>query len=269
LLAEIESLTDSCGVNGAVVAFAGPFAHTIGVLAGRLGDHTRAKSMLEQSIETSQRLGATVWVRHGEAALRAIEESEEPDSLTRKGDSEVATLTQTGRIWAVSWRNEHGSLAHAKGLTDIAALIRHRGQGLSALELAGAPAVLDGANDTVIDVDALNAYRERLDELAEEADRANDDADIGWIESLELEREQLLAEIRSATGLGGRLRTSASNPAERARKAVSARIRDAIRRIEKVAPLLSAHLDRSIRTGLSCSYTPPGDEPAIRWEIGG
>ena len=56
-------LVDSCGVNGAVVAFAGPFAHTAGILAAALGDHETAHRMLEESIDTSRRLGATVWVR--------------------------------------------------------------------------------------------------------------------------------------------------------------------------------------------------------------
>ena len=43
---------------------------------------------------------------------------------------------------------------------------------------------------------------------------------------------------------------------ERARKAVTARIRDAIRRIEAVHPELGAHLDRSVITGTSCRYDP-------------
>ena len=42
------------------------------------------------------------------------------------------------------------------------------------------------------------------DRLSAEIDRAQTDADIGRVESLETEREQLLAEIRRATGLGGR-----------------------------------------------------------------
>ena len=72
LLDDISPLTDSCGVNGAVVAFAGPFAHAAGILAAELGDRDLAVTMLNRSIETSRRLGAAVWVRQGESALGAV-----------------------------------------------------------------------------------------------------------------------------------------------------------------------------------------------------
>jgi len=78
--------------------------------------------------------------------------------------------------------------------------------------------------------------------------------------------EEILAEIRRAAGLGGQPRAAANDPAERARKSVSARIRDAIHRVESLAPDLAAHLDRSIRTGLRCSYDP-APEDAVDWLI--
>jgi hypothetical protein len=37
---------------------------------------------------------------------------------------------------------------------------------------------------------------------------------------------------------------------------VTARIRDAIRRIRHALPELGTHLDRSIRTGTTCRYDP-------------
>ena len=57
------------------------------------------------------------------------------------------------------------------------------------------------------------------------------------------------------SGLGGRERRSGS-AAERARVAVTRRIRDAIKRISAEAPELGKHLDRSVRTGRFCSYQP-------------
>jgi hypothetical protein len=68
------------------------------------------------------------------------------------------------------------------------------------------------------------------------------------------EREQLLTELRHATRPGGATRTLGSAAAERARKAVTARIRDAIRRIGAELPELGRHLDRSVRTGHLCRY---------------
>jgi hypothetical protein len=39
-------------------------------------------------------------------------------------------------------------------------------------------------------------------------------------------------------------------------QAVTARIRDAIRRIGDAHPDFGAHLDRAVRTGTTCSYSP-------------
>jgi hypothetical protein len=68
------------------------------------------------------------------------------------------------------------------------------------------------------------------------------------------ERERLLDEVRRATRPGGAARPLSAGNAERARKAVTARIRDAIRRIETVLPELGRHLDRAVRTGHLCRY---------------
>jgi hypothetical protein len=259
---DIAGLTDECGVNGAFVAFAGPFAHTSGILAGALGDRERADAMLRKSVEISDRLGAVVWARLGRAELAARHESPPPTASARP-----ASLARDGKIWAISWGDERGNVTHVKGLTDIATLLRHRGEEVSALQLAGAASVVSAGRDDLTDLDALEAYRRRLDDLRAERDDAEADADIARVELLDGEREQLLAEIRRTTGLGGRIRTNSNDPAERARKAVSARLRDAVRRIEAVAPDLAAHLDRSIHTGLRCGYFPTGDDALIDWEI--
>ena len=262
---DIAHLTESCGVNGAVVAFAGPFAHTAGILAGALGDPERADAMLERSIEVAQQLGASVWVRLGEAeraALSARHHQQQSAAAPRP-----ASLIRDGKIWSISAGDEHGNVTHVKGLADIATLLRHRGQEVSALQLTGAATAVSAGSDELTDVAALRAYRSRLDELRVERDEAESDADMGWVERLDEEREQLLAEIRRVTGLGGRIRTNSNDPAERARKAVTARIRDAIRRIDTVAPVLASHLDRSIHTGLRCAYLPTGDDANVNWEI--
>ena len=50
---------------------------------------------------------------------------------------------------------------------------------------------------------------------------------------------------------------------ERARKAVTARIKDALARIATVHPALADHLTESISTGSLCAYRPA--EPT-RWQ---
>ena len=157
-------------------------------------------------------------------------------------------------------------MPHAKGLADIATLVRHPGREVPALELAGGGSG-SAQRDDLTDLPALRAYRRRLAELQDELDGAQVNGDLARMERLTDEREQLLAEVRRTTGFGGRVRGAANDPAERARKAVSGRIRDAIRRMDAAAPDLAAHLDRSIQTGLRCSYMPTGDDTRIRWSI--
>ncbi len=268
LLAAVADITDSCGVNGAVVAFAGPFAHTAGILASALGDQETARSMLRQSIETSRRLGANVWLRHGQAALQAIDgRSATATSADADREPERASLVRHGGAWTISWRHESGTLPHLKGLADIATLVGRRDKEVSALELAGGPAVSGVGTDAMTDLQSLDAYRRRLADLDADIDDANRDADIGRSEHLDMERQQLLAELRRVTGLGGRIRSNSNDPAERARKAVSGRIRDAIGRLADLTPDLAAHLDRSIKTGLRCSYAPSSEDTRIDWDV--
>jgi hypothetical protein len=269
LLADIEEIADACGVNGAVVAFAGPFAHSVGILASALGDQETARSMLLQSIETSRRLGAAVWERHGQAALRAI--GGRSPASTRNGaddtESELASLVRRGGVWTISWQDESGTLPNLKGLADIAVLVRRRGHDVPALELVSGRAVPGVGADAMTDRQSLDAYRRRLDDLDAEIDAADRDANLGRSELLVTERRQLLAELRRVTGLGGRIRSNSNDPAERARKAVSGRIRDAIGRLTEITPNLAAHLDRSIRTGLRCSYSPSSHDMQMQWKI--
>jgi hypothetical protein len=67
---------------------------------------------------------------------------------------------------------------------------------------------------------------------------------------------------RTATGLGGRPRRLGDD-GERARKAVTARIRDTLRRLEDRHPALAQHLSDALATGAGCRYDPP--EP-VTWE---
>ena len=76
------------------------------------------------------------------------------------------------------------------------------------------------------------------------------------------EREAILAELSAATGLAGRSRRLGDDT-ERARKAVTGRIRDALRRLEDRHPALAHHLTASVTTGMSCRYLPA--EP-VEWE---
>ncbi len=158
----------------------------------------------------------------------------------------------------------------AKGLVDIAALLRAAGRPVHAAELVAASGAGDSGRaqlrmgaDQVLDERARQEYRRRLDDLDEEIEEAERWADPERAARAREEREALLAELAAAAGLGGRVRRL-GDQSERARKAVTARVRDVIGRLDAVHPALAAHLRDSIGTGTSCVYAPASP---VDWEL--
>jgi hypothetical protein len=121
------------------------------------------------------------------------------------------------------------------------------------------------AAGTVVDRTALAAYRRRLADLEVEAEAADRDHDPGRAERVAAEKEALLTESRRTTTTGGQPRSFGNHPAERARKAVAARIRAAITTIDAVLPELAEHLNRTVVTGVQCRYR---GEDRVTWDLG-
>ena len=117
--------------------------------------------------------------------------------------------------------------------------------------------------DPVLDERARREFRARVGALDEEIAEAEGDHDEARATRARAERDAVLAQLSVATGAGGRWR-GLGDPRERARKAVAARIQDALRRVEAVHPPLAAHLHASVRTGSTCEYRP--DRPVV-WHL--
>ncbi|MGH3930792.1 MAG: hypothetical protein ACRDTF_12525 [Pseudonocardiaceae bacterium] len=96
-----------------------------------------------------------------------------------------------------------------------------------------------GNSGDMVDRRALDSYRRRLADLDEEIDEAARRHDDARDTLLAAERHALLDELGRTTNVGRRPRQFANHPAERARKAVAARVRDAIRKLEPVQPELA------------------------------
>ena len=118
---------------------------------------------------------------------------------------------------------------------------------------------------TVLDEQAKQEYRDRLEQLAGELQEARDWRDPERVARLEEEIDVVTQELAQAVGLGGRDRTF-SSPAERARISVTKAIRTAIKLIGNQCPALATHLEESIQTGRFCSYATPGAAPP-RWSL--
>ncbi len=242
LLEYVRPLAGSCAVNGAMVAFAGSHAQTAGLLAAALGEVEAAGALLGRAEETYRRLGAAGWLAE----------------LTGVRPAAVAEMRRDGAVWRLSFAGRTVTVPHSKGLADIARLLTAPGTDVHVLELAGS-ADRSGPAGEVVDRAALAAYRRRLVEL---------DAELSGAEPprrarVEAERQALVAELGRVTGSRRQPRRFANHPAERARKAVSGRIRDAVRKLRPVLPELATHLDRTLVTGTYCRYRPDG----TRWTI--
>ncbi len=129
-----------------------------------------------------------------------------------------------------------------------------------------ADSAIRGRHSTVpvLDPRARAEFRRRITDRDEDLTEAQAHHDLGRVERLESEREALLDELRRAAGHAGKDRGLGPSTVERARKAVTARLRDTIGRIEAVLPELGSHLDRSIITGTYCRYQPT--EP-LTWDL--
>ncbi len=231
----------------------GPVERFLGLLAGVLGRPERDAHF---------------------AAARTLTEATGAGLLLRLVDTErgvrpaVSRTTSTGVFrrdgegWIIALDGVEVHLRASKGLHDLATLVAHPREEVAAVRLAGrAEPVTRG--DAVLDDQARAAYKKRLADIDAEIADAEDRADLGRLEKARVEREFLIAELTHATGIGGRSRRMGDD-IERARTAVTARVRDAIRRIERASPVLGEHFRRSVRTGTFCSYDPAAE---VRWQL--
>lgn len=175
--------------------------------------------------------------------------------------AESAFLRQ-GAGWLLSYDNQTVMLPDMKGLRDILTLIENAGAATHCFDLSGHVRNED-RDDPVLDARARDDYKSRIRELQEELAEAREHNDLGRIERSQDELDSLLEVLSNALGLGGRSRRLGSM-AERARTAVTWRIRYAIRKIEAVHAPLGRHLRKGIRTGLFCTYEP---EIPVKWRL--
>jgi hypothetical protein len=232
-------------------------AHSQRTLADALQGTPEAIEPAASADATFRALGLDHFV-HGEAVAVAV---------ATAGESDDAALIRDGDVWHVSFGGTTTIVKHVKGMADLALLLPRPGVEVHVTELESLPVELAAAarssgHDETLDRQAVAAYRARLEELDDDLADAEAANDIVRAERARTERDFLLEELSSSLGLGSRPRASGPDPVERLRKAVTARLRDAIRRIDAVHPALARHLSNSVRTGTFCSYRP---EQPIVW----
>ena len=269
LYEQLLPMADEFAVVGAAVFTTGPVVLQLGLLAAALGRWDDAAAHLDDAARRCDRLGAQLLAARARAERARVLASRD-DPVTQEDDRASGNLfRRDGDVWTVAFNGRTVPLCDAKGLRDLAVLLAAPGREVAATELVAgvhgrtAMAIAALGADPVLDDQARAAYRARLADLDDELAEADAHHDIERSARLAAERDALIDELTRATGLGGR-RRRLGDATERARSTVTARIRDAIGRIEKAHPELGRHLRASVVTGAQCAYRPA---ETVRWSV--
>jgi hypothetical protein len=209
-----------------------------------------------------RRLSTSVAVNRARAALADGGHDDAVEPAPSATTPAEGRFERQGDLWSVEWAGRQVQSKGSKGMADLARLLAAPGREIHCLELAGA-ATEQGSTGEVIDVTAQRAYEQRIRDLQEEIDEAEAANDHGRSDRAQVEFDAVVEHLASALGLGGRARTGGST-AERARSAVTHRVRSTVRRLGEEHPDLGRHLTASITTGTYCAYRP---EHAVRWSV--
>ncbi|MFC0551603.1 AAA family ATPase [Planotetraspora thailandica] len=274
-------------VWGGANTITGPVDDYLGRLAARLGRTAEAVAHFGHAVELEERIGALPWLAHTlvarAEALAGGDRRQADDDLARaRSIAErlgltrlLSSLTPPAGEWRLTrdgdgWRLDAGPetvrLRDGRGVHYLRTLLTAPGQEVAALDLvAGGAGLVASQGEPVLDGAARAAYRRRLRQLDEQLDGADRAGDAGRAAALQAERTALLAELRRATGLGGRPRTQDAE-AERARVNATRALWAIVERVESAAPGAGAHLRASLRSGRFFRYQPAPGGPD-RWSL--
>ncbi|GAA4451696.1 ATP-binding protein [Phytohabitans houttuyneae] len=269
----------------------GPVDLWLGALDAAEGRWDDAVRRLTAAAESADRLGARAWAIEARArlasAIHARGDVPEATALRREVEAAAAEIGMRmagavtpapradsefrldGAVWVLGFGGQQVHMPDAKGLRDLHLLLGVPGRDVPAVELLSPEggAVVVAAHrmggDPVLDEEAKSRYKQRLVWLDDEIDRAAAGGSPSRVDALDRERKALIDELRAAAGLGGRTRRL-GDEAERARKTVTARIRDTLRRLDESHPELAAHLRATVSTGATCRYDP---SPGVTWRL--
>ncbi|HLF99599.1 MAG TPA: AAA family ATPase [Acidimicrobiia bacterium] len=250
---------DVFAVDGIGAAPMGQVSWTLATIAAALGRHDDARRFREQADDAHRRRGMALFLDE------ALPESRPPSAEN--------AFRREGAQWALTYAGRSVHVRDLKGLHDLATLIAAPDREVAAVDLAGARGGSDpseglhapGDAGELLDARARREYQQRLRELQEEIDEAASGNDLERESRAQAEFDAIVEQLTGAVGFGGRARR-AGDPTEKARTAVTWRIKNAIERIAEVHPVLGRHLQKSVRTGSLCSYAP--EQPTV-WSVSG
>lgn len=208
-----------------------------------------------------------------------------PHSFTRLASSrcDEPLFLRQGDYWIIRYQGRITFLKSTRGLQCLCFLLRHPGREFHVREFVGPVIGKDFGTDEsgfaagddrgprfsdagpILDSQAKAEYRRRLGDLRMELEEARQFNQPDRAARARAELDLLAEQLALAVGLGGRDRKLGSE-AERARSAVTKRIKGAIEKIGRSLPLLGGHLTARVKTGYFCSYNPRPDRP-VAWNF--
>lgn len=181
-----------------------------------------------------------------------------PPDVSERGTFQ---LDRDNDRWNVTYANRTARIKAMKGCRDVALLLSSPGERFHSMEIAGR--VIEGDGGVMMDARARADCQRRMRELHEEIDVAEQMNDTARERAARAELDDLTEQLVSALGLRGRSR-KLDSPTEKARTAVTWRIRSAIKKIAQEHPELGRHLAAAVRTGAFCVYAP--ERPTV-WTV--
>lgn len=280
-------LRDPAGVALAVgtavaASFTGlPLAAAIGVGAAVLATKTATAGWLDHraghqgaAVPVAERVGAPP---------AAVPEASQAHPAPAPQAAQPNVFRPEGEYWTIGYHGSTFRLKDAKGLRHLHRMLAAPGREFHVADLAVAPGETRGNGPGVrlgdaegmhvasldagalLDPEAKAAYRQRLEDLREEADEARSWGDGERASRAEEEIEALAHELARAVGLHGNDRKAAS-ATERARVNVTRAVKAALDRIAEHDRSLGHHLSSTVRTGTFCCYAPGPDDPPT-WQL--
>jgi AAA ATPase domain len=234
---------------------------------GAAGDGERARELFESARAHAKELGMAGLDELVDRRLSALPGARPPTAPGRAAAADTAaappfSFTLEGEFWSVAHGETSFRLRDSVGLRYLVKLFAEPGREIHVLDLvserageAPGEAVDLGDAGELLDDEAKERYRDRLDDLRDAVAEAESFGDAARAERGRQEIEALAGELERAVGLGGRSRR-AGGAAERARTAVRRRIKNALDRIGAHAPALAEYLGRTVRTGTFCVFRP-------------
>jgi len=179
--------------------------------------------------------------------------SNQSENLHRRVIDLESVFGKESTGWKLSFENSVVQLPEVKGFYDIQKMLSHPRQLFHCAELMGS--VINEKAEKLFDLKAKKQYEKKIVELQDDMRDAEERNDFLKLERLQDEYDKLIEYLSQSLGIKGKVRET-NTPVEKARSAVTWRIRSAIARIESYHPQLGAHLSNAIKTGSFCSYQP-------------